>query len=204
MKKILTIIMLSTLPAFTHTMETSSTSESSTFNPQVLATIKKEHEFTQIVKKSLSPDGTKIAIINNFGFVSLWDAPSGKLLEEIMATGKQNALSIGFNPESTKVIVTTSNGSEAFDIINPEALASIKKELESIRIVKRSLSPDGTKIATIDERGYVSLWDATSGQLLERMMAIRKQNALSIGFNPESTKVIVTTSKCSEEFPIKK
>ena len=210
MKKILTIIILSTLPIFTHTMETTSTMESSTSKPEVLATIlatiKKELGDFQIIKRSLSPDATKIAIINDFGYISLWDATSGKLLDEIMARNKLNALSIGFNPESTKVVVTTPSGSEAFDIINPEVLATIlatiKKELGDFRIVKRSLSPDGTKVAIINNFGYISLWDATSGKPLDEIMARNKLNALSIGFNPESTKVVVTTPNSSETLDI--
>jgi len=125
MKKILALIMLSALPAFTHTMN-------SVTKPVQLSTIINLPDLEilyggdPLVKYRTSPDNTKIAIISEDGYVSLRNAQSGVLINGWNSTEVKNLIksisfysenvSISFNHAATKIIITTPNGSEELDI----------------------------------------------------------------------------------------
>ncbi len=79
-------------------------------DPNVFKMIQQEIPYTStIIKKSQSPDGTKIVTLTNNGRVSLWDGKTGKSLEFSLALDKENAQSMGFHPEGTKVIIKIGN-----------------------------------------------------------------------------------------------
>ena len=159
---------------------------------------------------SVSADRTKVAICEGLGSISLWDNFSGEVLERCMVKKQEIVRSIGFNSEGTKVIVTTPDGSEEIDIINPKAMAEIRGYLQrqdrsGTSIYKsmytRSVSFDRTKVAVFSH-GWLSLWDNASGELLQRWLAQDQCDVRSIGFNNDSTSVTVTTPKGIKEFPI--
>ncbi len=165
---------------------------------KALRVIEKGLGYSLIIEKRMSPDRTKIVILDNYGKISLWNAASGKPLDHSMATNKEKALSIGFNEASTQVVVTMPTSIETYDIVNPYALKAIKYRLFYSSLIKKSVSPDGTKIVTLDSDGIVSLWNALSGEVIDRFLAQNKETAQSIEFNDTSTKVIITMPLSTE------
>ncbi len=207
MKKITALVLCSVMPAFIHTME-----QSKEISPSLLEIIKnnmRAFSGTDIKMKSQSPDGSKVAILDIYGNISLWDGKTGKVFDKYV-TGDQkqkDVLSLGFNDDGTKVIVTTSKGTQEY-----AAIANAANVLDIIRmdmrnfggndITMKSPSPDGTKIAILDERGNVSLWDGKTGKVFDKYVTgdQKQKDVLSLGFNEDGTKVLVTTSKGTQEY----
>ena len=171
-------------------------------NPQAVRVIEKSLGYSLITKKCLSPDGIKIAILDNYGVISLWEASSGKCFDKCIAKNKEQTESIGFDDTSNKVVVITKNGTELYDIINPSALRAIESRTYYASLIKKNLSPDGTKIVTLDSNGIISLWHAFSGKVIDRFVAQNKESADSIGFNNTGSKIIITNSGSTEQYDI--
>jgi len=175
-------------------------------DPELLATIQKELDREKITKTSLSPDRTKIAVLDDGGTVSLWDGHTGKLLDYAVAKNQKDILSLGFNENSTKVIVTTPKGVEIYGIIDPKVLNTIENKhinpfYGGSEIQNKRLSPDGTKIAVLDTRDTVFLYDGHTGELLDNYSVPKRTSydeILSVGFNKDSTKVIIHSTKNGE------
>ena len=179
------------------------TEELDIFNPHALKVIKKDMESSVITKMTQTADGTKIVAIDDCGNISLWDGISGQTIDKFFALNKIGVVSIGFNKEGTKVILTTGKGLEELDIVNPDALRAIKKNLGRTIIRNKAQSADGTKIAILDNRETVSLWDGLSGQPIDKLFATNKKDVLSMSFNANDTALIITSSSGKEEYPIK-
>ncbi|MBA3751637.1 hypothetical protein H0X06_02435 [Candidatus Dependentiae bacterium] len=186
-------------------------------NSKALNAIRKHCANHGLLKKIQSSDGSKIVTLHTSGFISLWDGETGDLLEEHLAfySNKKEILSIKFNNEGTKVLVATTKGVEEHEIINLQALKAIRNNnLSPLRMKSQNLN--GTQIVTLDEQGYISLWDGKTGDPLDKFIAeyptycfniydslsAEKDRVLSIGFNNEGTKILVTTSKKVEEYII--
>ena len=67
-----------------------------------------------LILKAQSLDEKKIAILNDSSQLSLWDGKTGKLLNRSVAEDLHNVVSLDFNKEGTKLIVTTDEGSQEF------------------------------------------------------------------------------------------
>ncbi len=203
MKKIMSLALLTMLPFFTHTME-SSLEIGSSIKADVLNAIEKSMGSLRYIRmKSQSADGAKIAIIDQYGDVSLWDGKTGKQLDEEVARNLQGVTALGFNQDGTKVIVTTSTGLREYTAIataSADALNAIEKSMRPRYIMVKSQSADGTKIAIVDQNGDVSLWDGKTGKQLDEEVARNLQRVTALGFNQDGSKVIVTTSKGPQEY----
>lgn len=191
MRKMTVLVLLSVLPSFAHTME-----HSQEIDPSVLNSIRNNmrtmhednvrtmHDIKMTIKSS---DGKKIAILDWNGDISLWDGVTGKLMD-IVADNQFNVLSLGFNPEGTKVIVTTSKGLKEYTAIEdtpPDLLHFIE---------------DGTKIAFLYADGTILVADKKGKMLIDRTIAENPKDVIGLEFNKNGTGVIATTSKGSEEF----
>ncbi len=199
MKKILLLTGLIFVPLFTHTMEPDN------INPDVFKGIERNNPFFTFIKKNQSPDGTKIVTLSNAGTVSLWDGKTGKSLDPSFAKDKLKAQSVGFSPDGTKVIIKTLQGTEEYDLttlVDFDVFKGIERNNPFFTFIKKSQSPDGTKIVTLSNAGTLSLWDGKTGKSLEPSLAKDKLKAQSVGFNPDGTKVIIKTAQGTEEYSI--
>ncbi|MDR3550027.1 MAG: hypothetical protein P4L31_01325 [Candidatus Babeliales bacterium] len=114
----------------------------------------------------ISPDGTKIMVLDQDKPASVYNTNSGKLRYTINLSG------IGhFSPNSTKIAISpfASGGLSIFDAQNGKLLKEIAKEAS---VSKFYFTSDSTKIfanlrKNPQENAYV--WDITSGQLLFKL-----------------------------------
>nr|MBA3752279.1 WD40 repeat domain-containing protein [Candidatus Dependentiae bacterium] len=169
MQKILALLMLSAFPFCAHAMEVEKNMSTQTKNSieKKLGSNKYNpypYSPTKIAIEQLSPDKTKIAILDETGLVSIWSNRSGRLIDRDLAEKEGKVESIEFNEDSTAVIVTTPKGKQTFDIIDdPLLLEIIKKDLrhpEAASVWKKILSPDKTTLAILDDFGNIRLYDA--------------------------------------------
>ena len=176
------------------------TEECDILNPDALKAIKDALNYCTIEKKVQSLDKTKIATLTNTGMISVWDG-TGKLIEKVIAQANTKVTSLAFNQDATKLSVTTKQGTEEYDILNPDALKAIKDVLNYCLIEKKVQSLDKTKIAILANTGIISVWDGT-GKVIDRKIAQRNAPVTSLAFNQDATKLSIGTKEGTEECDI--
>ncbi|MBA3751563.1 WD40 repeat domain-containing protein [Candidatus Dependentiae bacterium] len=193
MKKTLSLALL-LITSFTYPMETD------IVNPEVMKVIQKDNPNSTFIKESQSPDGTRIVALTNKGVVALYDAKTGKF-QDLVATNKMNVQSLEFNPEGTKVILKTTRGTEEYGIVDPEVMKIIQENNPNSTFIKKSTSPDGTRIVALNDKGVVGLYKGKTGKF-EDIIGTNKTDIQSLEFSPEGTKVILKTARGTEEYGI--
>ncbi len=157
----------------------------------------KGSQLPTFVKSAISPDGTKIAGVSSTGNLSVWDIESKQAIDSSVVNGLMNVAAVEFNKEGTKVFVTTSEGIEDYDIIDPLVLTVIRSNpllqkttgVGKTIIKSKIVSPDRTKIVLLEEDGNMSLWDVQSGELIRRSVG-KKPSAKSIKFSPDGQSIL--------------
>lgn len=145
---------------------------------------------------AFSPDGSRLAITLLQGFVLVFDTATMDLV------GGEHAypdpvLGVAFSPDGKRVAAVSSNALE----MNRSAVDGKSTVLffdgDTGRELSRTISisasagpvaysPDGTKLATAGNSGYIQLWDPESGEALgERFSFSRDVGISSIAFSPD-------------------
>jgi WD40 repeat protein len=121
--------------------------------------------------------------------VRIWELPSGRLVGRL----RHDADGIGsaaFSPDGGRVLTTTDP--DAFDPATVWDVQSGRRVLELGEDGEMSFatwSPDGTKIATIDDA--VTVWDARSGKALRRFRPGRDAFPADVAFSPDGRRLAV-------------
>lgn len=172
MKKILALLLFSSLPALTHTMET----QRSYTTPDLVTIALKGYLKKEAIKQVIiSPDKTKVVTLaplktegtnrnpgRNYDVVTIWDFSSGKVEKHLISHG---AKSIEFNNDTTKVIASGGHeGSKEFPLVSTKSEKlpvisaftaaglvniALKGYLKSKDINQVFASPNGTKVVTL-------------------------------------------------------
>ncbi len=102
--------------------------------------------------------------------IHVWDSQAGQFAEEVALEGFQHdqscAKGMAWSPDRQKVFNLLSNpdtGSAAIWNIESGAVIAVTQELLTLpEFLRTAWSPDGTKIALIDSDLNLTLWDATT------------------------------------------
>ncbi|MEM9454015.1 MAG: WD40 repeat domain-containing protein, partial [Myxococcota bacterium] len=159
-----------------------------------LETLESEDE---IVAAVFSPDGTRIATAGDEGTVTLWTASLGGKLESTPVLGAKGfgVSHLSFSPATadSRLLVVHDNAQAQIITIDGEAMGLTGHDA---RIVTAAFSPDGTRIATADNKNGVRLWDSTTGR---RLWAFEGSGKIeTIAFAPASTPLAIALDRVVE------
>jgi WD40 repeat protein len=166
---------------------------------------------------AFSPDGEQIAGVDKNGFPKLWDVETGRATLEFRSRPKlppaQNS-SVALPPRPTP---TASNGDAAADktipfedpsepnaVDLPTEKHSHQSRLLPIMtgfwhpppaslLLQVIFSPSGRRIATVNERGRVRIWDTTTGSELSPVPSLSYVNSLD--FSPDGQRLAMANLK---------
>ena len=155
---------------------------------------------TDATSVAFSPDGTKIASGSGIG-LKLWEVKTGRNIATFHRE-KGGVNYVAFSPDGTKIAAA----GKLWDVETGQQLDI----LQDNGLAKFTFSPDGRILAGTDRRtfprtsvndppmdeGVVKLYDVTTGQLLNTLVAGRRtkwgkprERVTSIAFSPDSTKI---------------
>ena len=157
---------------------------------------------------SFSPDGSTVAAVGpvlppNFvqhktrvsdGFVAEWSGATGKLLASpTRIRGGGEANDVSFAERGTRVAVNTINDTIA--VVDPARRTVLAqwKDSSSQLSWAGALSPDGAKVATVDNDGYLGVWDAADGKQLLPPIRAAGTDVDSVNWSPDGSRIVTAT-----------
>ncbi len=139
---------------------------------------------------AFSPDGSRIAVADEKGRVTVWHRDSGKqvLVVEAHPTWIQD---IEYSRDGALLVT---GGRQDHTAITWDAATGAKRRMfvgHIDNLTRASLSPDGTLVATASVDNTARLWDERTGELLRTI----RGPAYSAQFSPDGTHLFTTGLK---------
>ena len=154
-----------------------------------------------------SPDGRQVLVVDEANAVRVWNAQTGLPQTKPMGHPHPESRIINdaqFSPDSRRLVTmaetvaaTSSGFGGEAQIWDASTGEPIGRPLSSLSVMQRArFSPDGTKLVTSSEDGFIRVWDVESGE-----QRLEWQNAgsgvglgqVAVEFSPNG-KVIATSS----------
>jgi WD40 repeat protein len=108
-----------------------------------------------------SPDGKLLAIGDEDGFLSLWDARSGDVVRELQGH-LIRITDLSFSPDGRYLASSSADTLvKIWDVTTGQALANLQGHSDIIDTI--AFSADGSSLASADREGLVLIWDIDEG-----------------------------------------
>ncbi|MCC6893210.1 MAG: DUF4082 domain-containing protein [Anaerolineae bacterium] len=145
-----------------------------------------------VVSIAWSPDGSKLVTGSKDGTTRVWSASTGQLLNTVPLTsfGAQYSLSWNNNGSQYAALDSATNIIHIQDANTGQLLNSNKFLREHISSVV--WSSDGTKLLTGDWEDKITIWDATTGQVIISLDNQHSGSVYVVAWSPNGSKFATT------------
>jgi WD40 repeat protein/serine/threonine protein kinase len=146
-----------------------------------------------VLSAAISPDGQRIASADQRGFVKIWDAQTGRLLQDIHAYPGYQARCVAFSPDSRRLASACWGGTQTltlWDVESGRRLHGWPGHRSANQVI---FDPDGRLLVSAggDKRqnnGEVRIWDATTYE--ERLaIQLRKREVRGLAVSPDGQRL---------------
>jgi serine/threonine protein kinase len=137
---------------------------------------------------AFSPDGR--SVLSYDSTVRFWDVDTGTVTTSWTRTEPPNYLAL--SPRGSVVAVNAVESKDVF--IRDAATGGIIRMLTGKNISENiAFSPDGRLVASVDRRGRLTVWDATSGSVVTSQQR-RRMEFGHVAFSPDGAVVVAGSS----------
>lgn len=162
-------------------------------NPdRTVSLIKELQADTNGVTLDISPDGRYVATAGRTEEVIIRDLHSGALKVRMYGHGAP-IQSCRYNSAGTKIVTTALDGTAMIWDLETQELEHILDGGLGNLVWWATFSPDGRTVATAQEQGIVILWDANTGEELNRLK-IHDEGVRYVDFSADGTRLLSTSS----------
>lgn len=154
---------------------------------------------------TLTPDGTKVVAPSDGNTAQIWDVASGKAIQTLVGH-TNDIISASFSPDGKKVVTASvDETARIWDADSGKELLKLDsgKELpgkvtgQIVAVRSAAFSPDGKKVATAAQHGITQIWDAESGEVLQKL-DVHGKTMQFVAFSPDGKKIVTTTDTGSD------
>jgi len=117
---------------------------------------------------TFSRDSTRLATSSADGTVSVWETASGEKIQTIITpSAKIDVTSFAFNTDGTQLLTASPNENviSVWEVDSGELVSPIART-DEVTLTRIALSPDGTRLATLNVEGKIRIRETDSGKLL--------------------------------------
>ncbi|MFC1841870.1 WD40 repeat domain-containing protein [Candidatus Dependentiae bacterium] len=137
------------------------------------------------IPKVFSRDGTSIIAVTEDNKIELWNVSTGKR-EKTLKGALEEAGSVTFSPDRTRVASIVNGTTKIWDIINDTV--TFKREIINLSYKEKTLSvvfsSDGKYVALGTTRKQVNLWNVETGDR-EKSFTGHRNAVFSVAFSPD-------------------
>jgi WD40 repeat protein len=123
---------------------------------------------------AFSDDGTRVATAGADSMVMVWDAETGDLLSMLHGHERGVVMDVACLPNGVVVSVGQDQSLRRWDVDEERQIGAVRADARQVLCV--ATSPDGTRLATGGDTGFIVVWDADSGRPLWREKAPGSQD----------------------------
>ena len=143
---------------------------------------------------AFSPDGTMLAVGNNFAINSnstggntyLWNVSSGKLAATLTDPGSQGVDSVAFSPDGTLVAAGDSDGTTyLWNVSSGKPVGTLTDPGSDASVNSVAFSPDGTLLAAGDDDNSAYLWSLATRKRTATFTDPDGSHVQSVRFSPD-------------------
>ncbi len=138
-----------------------------------------------------NPSGTKLITVDGMGYIKTWDANKGNRLTIILARQPEGINNMALSTDGTQ-LATVGVTIKIWDTASWEERFTLSGHTEPI--ISVVFSPDGKRLATIDDAGIAKLWDATTGKNLITFSVSKDDCTSNVMFTADGTGLITSDS----------
>jgi WD40 repeat protein len=159
----------------------------------------KGHDEYGLDSLAFRPDGNTIASVGHDGVLNLWDVATGKnkARRKLAKWIPAGAISPDGKRVATRMYVhetikgkdeVTDDSVRVWDTATGKELAALKVHNDIETGCCLAFSPDGKRLATVDEDNAIKLWDVTKGKALATLQG-NSDEVLCIAFSADGKKL---------------
>ncbi len=143
--------------------------------------------YSRVSSASFSPDGRRIVTASENSGAQIWDAESGKELQQFEGHSDE-VTSASFSSDGQRIVTTSyDNTVRIWDADSGEELQQLDSDWE--RVNSASFSNDGRRIVTASYDNTVRIWDAASGAELQQLKGY-PSTVIIASFSPDGQQIV--------------
>ncbi|MFI5956280.1 toll/interleukin-1 receptor domain-containing protein [Cryptosporangium sp. NPDC051539] len=135
---------------------------------------------------AFSPDGSRIAVGDGRGGVTLWRPSTGTDVPPSFSGHRSLVLSMAFGPDGSLLATTSGDRTvRVWNVLTGEETSGAASGGRSSTTWSVAFSPDGSILAAGSNDGTVRLWDQTTGLERHRPLIGHRGAVNAVGFGPD-------------------
>jgi WD40 repeat protein/DNA-binding SARP family transcriptional activator len=139
------------------------------------------------IQLALSPDGTLLAVADEVGRVAWWNLADRQLVSPPVSGHTDGIHSLAFTPNGDSLIST---GADQTIVQWKMSSLLVEPLVETAdRIWSLAIAPDGRLLASGNDQGEITVWDAVSGQSVSCLYTPNAVSLNSVAFSPDGTEL---------------
>jgi WD40 repeat protein/transcriptional regulator with XRE-family HTH domain len=140
-----------------------------------------------------SPDGTRIATAGADQTARIWDAATGKELQNLKATAYGSVWYASFSPDG-KFLATAGEDRVAriWDVATGDRVRELKGHVQDVFHIE--FSPDGRRLVTVSPDATAKIWDVQTGKELLSMFQGSDAAPYWVVFSPDGSRIAVANT----------